>query len=64
MDKKTYYQVVSVIFLVVGLLHLARIFYGWEAIMGGVTIPMWFSWAAVLIASYLTVRGWQFAKKR
>lgn len=63
MNKKTYYFSVSVVFTIVAAAHLARIVYGWEAILGGVVIPMWASWAAVLIAGYLAVRGWQFAKK-
>lgn len=63
MKKKLYYQTVSLIFLVVGALHLARILYGWEAVLGGALIPMWVSWAAFLIAWYLAFRGWQFAKR-
>ena len=66
MDKKTYYYTVSGIFGLITLLHLARIYYGWDAQIGEAVIPLWFSWVGVLIAGYLTVRGWQFAnaKKR
>ena len=63
MSKKAYYLSVSVIFAIIAVLHLARALYGWEAVIGGVSIPVWVSWAAVVIAGYLAVRGWQFAHK-
>lgn len=62
MNTKTYYQSVAVIFSIIAVLHAARGLYGWEAVVAGVTIPVWVSWAAVLIAGYLAVRGFQFAK--
>lgn len=63
MDRKTYYLTVSGIFFIIAALHLARVIYSWEAVIGGVTIPLWFSWIGAVLAGYLGVRGWQFAKK-
>lgn len=63
MSKKVYYYAASVIFFIIAIFHLARVVYSWEAVMGGVVIPLWVSWAAVIIAGYLGVRGWMFAKK-
>ena len=63
MKKKTYYRLVTAIFAIIAILHAARAVYGWEATVGDVTIPIWVSYAAVLIAGYLAVRGWQFAEK-
>ena len=63
MNKKTYYLAVAIVFVFVGIMHLLRAFYGWEAIIGGVIIPVWFSWVAAALALYLAVRGWQFSKK-
>ncbi len=63
MNKKSYYKIVSVIFAIITALHLLRAVNGWEATLAGVSVPLWISWAAVLIAGYLSVRGWQFAKK-
>lgn len=56
-NRKTYYQVTSLIFLIVAVLHAMRILYSWDAVVGGVTVPLWASWAAVLIAGYLAYRG-------
>ena len=63
MNKQNYYKIVSVIFGVIAVLHLARALYGLEAVIADVVIPVWVSWVGVLIAGYLSVRGWQFAKK-
>ena len=62
MDKKTYYTIVSGIFGIITLAHIARVLYGWDAQIGDIVIPMWASYAAILIAGYLSIRGWQFAK--
>lgn len=64
MKNKTYYQSVAIIFFLIALAHLARLAYGWEAVIEGVTIPMWTSAAAAAIAGYLAVRGWQFSNKK
>ena len=63
MKKKTYYKAVSIVFAVVAVLHALRALYQWEATIGGAIIPVWFSWVAVIIAGYLAIRGFQFAKK-
>ena len=64
MDKRTYYTVVSAIFALICLMHVARLYYGWEAQIGDAIIPLWFSWVGALVAGYLSVRGWQFAKAK
>jgi len=62
-NKQTYYYVVSGVFSLVAVLHLARVLSGWEAVLAGVIIPVWVSWIAVALAGYLAVRGYQFGKK-
>jgi len=56
-NRKTYYQVTSLVFLIVAVLHAMRILYSWDAVIAGVMVPLWASWAAVLIAGYLSYRG-------
>jgi hypothetical protein len=60
LTHKNYYRITAVIFAVIALLHALRAVYGWEAVLGGVVIPVWVSWVAVVIAGYLAVRGFQF----
>ena len=52
-----------VVFSLVVLGHLLRIIYDWELMVGGVQIPMWISWAAVLIGGYLDYQGFKISRK-
>lgn len=56
---KTYITITTAVFALITVLHLARIVYGWEAMIGGVEIPMWASWLAVLAAGALALKGWK-----
>jgi hypothetical protein len=49
MDAKTFSLVAGVIFAVVALFHLARIFMEWTIIIGDWSVPMWVSWIAPAI---------------
>jgi len=62
MSKKVYFYMVSIVFFIVAVVHLARIVYDWSLVLGGVAIPMWVSWIIVILLGYLCVRGWLFAK--
>lgn len=64
MDKRTYYKTVSIVFGALAVLHAIRAYYGWEAQIDVYVVPVWYSWVAVAIAGYLSVRGWQFAEGR
>jgi uncharacterized membrane protein len=57
MNQKTFSLTSGIIFLVIALLHLARILYGWEAMIAGVAIPIWASWVALVVAAYLVYSG-------
>ena len=46
MQQTAYNTITAVLFLVVALLHLLRVIFGWSAQIGGVTVPMWASWLA------------------
>lgn len=57
MNQKTYFTVTGLIFLVMAILHAARITYGWEAIINGWNVPLWLSWVAFVVSGYLAYRG-------
>jgi hypothetical protein len=46
MSQKTFTIIASVIFGVVALFHVLRIFFGWPAVIGSWTVPMRLSWIA------------------
>lgn len=52
---------VGTVFLIVSLLHLVRIAFGWEFIIAGVGIPEWISWLGVMFAAYLSYSSFHFA---
>lgn len=53
MNQKTFYLVVGSIFSLIALLHLLRLLRGWEAVIGGWSVPMWFSGVALAVAAIL-----------
>lgn len=59
MQQTAYNTITAVLFLVVALVHLLRIIFGWSAQIGGVTIPMWASWLALVVAGALTYFGFR-----
>lgn len=63
MDPKNYSLITGIIFLVIALLHAARIVYSWDATIGGWAVPLWLSWLALVISGYLAYHGITFGKK-
>jgi len=59
MQQKTYNTVTAVLFLIVALLHLLRIVFGWPAQIGGLGIPMWASWLALVVTAALAYFGFR-----
>jgi len=57
MKQRTFTIIASVIFGVVALFHVLRIFLGWPAVVGGWTVPMWVSWIRVIVAGGLSYFG-------
>lgn len=63
MKQKTYIFIASIIFLIIGILHLLRIILSWEIIWEGKIIPEWVSWIGILIAGYFSYVGFIIYKK-
>ncbi len=57
MNRTSYFLVTAIVFSVIGLLHLLRIILGWEAVIGGWSIPMWLSWVAMIVTAVLAYHG-------
>lgn len=55
--QKSFSVTSGVIFFTVALLHAVRILYGWEAVIGGLEVPTWVSWIALVISAYLSYAG-------
>jgi hypothetical protein len=57
LNQKTYMTVTATLFLVVAIMHLLRIIFGWQVEIGGLSIPFWVSWLGVLLAGALAYLG-------
>ena len=49
------------VFLVVGMLHLLRLAFGWSVILGGFAVPLWLSWVGIAVTAYLSYSSFHFA---
>ena len=63
MDQRTFNAVASVIFVLVALLHLLRIYMGWPIVIGSWTVPMWVSWIGLVVAGILSYFGLSLARR-
>jgi hypothetical protein len=63
MDAKTFSLVAGVIFAVVALLHLVRIFAEWTVIIGDWSVPKSVSWIALIVAGGLALVGLRLGQR-
>ena len=54
MNDKSFHLIAGAIFALVALGHILRIYFGWPAVIGGWSAPMWLSWLAAFVAASLT----------
>jgi hypothetical protein len=57
--QRTYNAVTAALFLIVAVLHLLRIVFGWTADIGGLAIPIWVSWLGLVVAGALAYSGFR-----
>ena len=62
MNQRFFNLIAGLIFLVIAVLHLLRIVFGWSAVIGGWVVPQWVSWLAFLVAGYLAYEGFRLGK--
>lgn len=62
-NHKKYIIVVGFLLAVIAVLHLVRLVYVWPVAIGGLEIPMWASWLAVLVAGALALYGFNLSRK-
>lgn len=63
MDRKTFCAVAGVVFALVALLHLLRIYMGWPVVVGSWAAPMWVSWIGLVVAGALSYFGLSLAAR-
>lgn len=60
---KPFTNLAIAIFILIAVVHLLRLIYGWEATVNSVVIPMWVSVMGLLIAGVLAYFLWREAYK-
>ena len=63
MDQKTFSIVAGVVFAVVAVLHLLRIYMNWPVVIADWSVPMWVSWVGFVIAGGLAFFGLRLAAR-
>ena len=59
MGQRTYNTLTAALFLIIAVAHLLRIIFGWPAQIGGLDIPVWVSWLALVVAGALAYFGFR-----
>jgi hypothetical protein len=59
---KPFTGLAALVFSVVALLHLLRVFFGWPITVNGIFIPLWASAVACLLAAALAFALWREAR--
>jgi hypothetical protein len=63
MDAKTFSLVAGVIFAVVALLQLMRIFMQWTVVIGDWSVPKSVSWVALIVSGGLALLGLRLGQR-
>lgn len=56
---KPFTSIAVVVFSLVAILQLIRLVMGWEVLINGVSIPLWASGVALVVAGGLAVMLWR-----
>lgn len=63
MGQKAYLITTGIFFLVVAVLHLLRLVFGWEILIEGWAIPRWLNFVALIITGHLAYAGFKLSRK-
>lgn len=62
MKERTFILICTIIFLAVFVLHLLRLVYSWNAVIGTWVVPTWVSGVAVAVSAFLVFTGYRLQK--
>ena len=60
MDRKTFCMLAGIIFTLVALFHLVRIYMDWPVMIADWSVPKWVSWLGLIVAGGLAIFGFRF----
>jgi hypothetical protein len=57
MDQRAFNLVCGIVFAIVAVVHMLRLFLGWPVVIGTWAAPTWLSWLGCLVAGTLSYSG-------
>ena len=63
MTEKSYFLIAGILFTIVALVHLARIFGGWTIVINDWSVPLGASWVGFFVTAILGFYGLKFGQK-
>jgi hypothetical protein len=60
MDRKTFCMLAGIIFTLVALFHLVRIYMDWPVMIADWSVPKWLSWVGLIVAGRLALFRFRF----
>ncbi len=63
MGQKAYFITTGIFFLVVAVLHLLRLVFGWEILIEGWPIPRWLNFVTLIITGYLAYAALRLSRR-
>ena len=60
---KPFSTIAAVVLALVALLHLLRLFYGWQVTFAGWVVPLWLSVVGLIVAGGLSALVWREARR-
>lgn len=61
--ERAYLLLAGIVFGVLAVVHLARVFFGTDFIIAGWEVPIWMSWVETVVAFYLTYMSFRLASR-
>ena len=59
---KPFTSIAVILFSLIAIVHLLRLFAGWEIIVSGYIVPVWFSLPGLIVAAGLAIMVWREAR--
>ena len=63
MSQGTYLKTVATLFLLIAVMHLLRLVFGWTAVFEGWNVPHWASVVALVLAGYFAYEGYRLGRR-
>jgi hypothetical protein len=61
---KPFTTIAVAVFTLIAIIHLIRLFAGWEVVVTGFVVPVWWSAVGLLVAGGLALMVWREARPR